>query len=101
MSNLIPQSGSGLSTSVPQMFNRQEGKALVRAQNAEVARGLVVGTRMQAAGFVANIAMQATASLSREARFLADGDERTAERLDAIADGYAMFAVNELNRFKF
>ena len=61
---------------------------------------LSVRVRRQA-GFVATLAMQATASLSREARFLADGDERTSERLEAIADGYAIFAVNELNRFKF
>lgn len=102
MSNLIPRGSSSLGApSVPDGFSRQEGKSLARQQNAEVARGLVVSTRMQAAGFVATIAMQATASLSREARFLADGDERTSERLDAIADGYAMFAVNELNRFKF
>ncbi|MEO6471396.1 MAG: hypothetical protein ABIR57_05915 [Aeromicrobium sp.] len=102
MSNLIPRNTSTLaSTAVPDGFTRHEGKALARQQNAEVARGLVVGTRMQAAGFVANLAMQATASLSREARFLADGDERTGERLNAIVDGYAMLAVNELNRFRF
>ncbi len=97
-SNLIPKSSAALS--VPDGFNRQEGKSLMRAQNAEVARGIVTATRVQAAGFVANIAMQTTASLSREARFLADGDEQTQARLDHIVDGYTMLAANELNRFR-
>ena len=102
MSNLIPRNTNTLATTtVPDGFNRHESKELARQQNAEVARGLVVGTRLQAAGFVANLAMQTTASLSREARFLADSDERTAERLDFIVDGYAALAVGELNRFRF
>lgn len=101
MSALVPKSGNSLSPSVPDGFTRQEGKSLARQQNSEIARGLVIGTRMQAAALVANMAMQATASLSREARFLADGDERTSERLDAIIDGYAMLGVNELGRFRF
>ncbi|MGC4192935.1 MAG: hypothetical protein QM589_17455 [Thermomicrobiales bacterium] len=101
MSNLTPRSQRSLfSASAPDGFTRQEGKALTQAQNAEVARGLVIGTRVQAAAFVANTAIQATASLSREARFLADGDERTAERLEHIVDGFTFFAANELNRFR-
>lgn len=101
MSNLVPRTSSALaSASIPEGFNRHEGKALLRAQNAEVARGLVSATKVQAAGFVANMAMQATASLSREARFLADGDDRTQERLDHLVDGFTVFATNELNRFR-
>lgn len=61
--NLVPRTSSTLAgASLPDGFNRQEGKALTRAQNAEVARGLVAATRIQAAGFVANVALQATAS---------------------------------------
>lgn len=101
MNNLAPRTSSVLSSaSTPEGFNRLESKALLRAQNAEVARGLVSATRIQAAGFVANMALQATSSLSREARFLADGDERTQERLDHLVDGFTVFATNELNRFR-
>lgn len=100
MSNLTPKQGSSLSAYVPDSFSRQEGKALMTAQNKEIARGLVVGTKVQAAAMVTNIAMQATASLSREARFLADGDERTGERLEFIVDGFATYAGSELNRFR-
>lgn len=100
MSNLTPRQSSNLSAFVPDGFGRQEGKALVQAQNKEIARGLVAGTTVQAAAMVTNMAMQATASLSREARFLADGDERTAERLDHLVDGYVVTAATVLNRFR-
>jgi hypothetical protein len=102
MSNLIPRSTNALASSnIPDTFNKTEGRELSKRQNAEVARGLIAGTRVQAAGFVAGMALQATAMLSREAAFLAGGDERTAARLEHIVDGYAMYAANEVARFQY
>ncbi|WP_144627360.1 hypothetical protein [Arthrobacter woluwensis] len=98
MSNLTPRpAGQGLSP-VPETFNRAEGKGLQRAQNAEFARGLVSGTRVQAAGYVAATGMQLTGMLSREAEFLANGDPRAAERLNFIADSFAEGAATEVRR---
>ncbi|UVJ38058.1 hypothetical protein [Arthrobacter sp. CJ23] len=98
MSNLIPRpTNQGLSQA-PEGFSRSEGKTLQRAQNAEVARGLVSGTRVAAAGYVAAAGMQLTGMLSREAAFLADGDPRTAERLNFIADSFAEGAAHEVRR---
>ncbi len=102
MSNLVPRSTNSLaSIQIPDGFSRSEGKELSKRQNAEVARGLIAGTRVQAAGFVAGMALHATAMLSREAAFLADGDERTAARLEHIVDGYAMYAAHEVSRFQY
>jgi hypothetical protein len=98
MSNLVPRANSSLSNGqAPQGFSRNEGKALVRQQNDEVTRGLVAGTRVQAAG----IGLQTTAMLSREANFQSDGDPHTAERLHHIVDRYAEFVGAEVNRFRF
>lgn len=102
MSNLVPRANNSLSNGeAPQGFSRNEGKALVRQQNAEVTRGLVAGTRVQAAGLVAGIGLQTTAMLSREANFQSDGDPHTAERLHHIVDRYAEFVGAEVNRFRF
>lgn len=102
MSSLIPRTASSLATGqAPDGFSRTEAKALSRQQNAEVTRGLVAGTRVQAAGFVAGIGLQTTAMLSREARFQADGDPQTTERLDHIADAYAMYVGAEVSRFRY
>lgn len=101
MSSLIPSSNHlPASGTQPDGFSRTEGKALARQQNAEVTRGLVAGTRVQAAGFVAGLGLQATAMLSREARFQADGDPATAVRLEHIVDAYAMYVGVEVNRFR-
>eukprot|EP01133_Synstelium_polycarpum_P022668 gene22668-27185_t len=81
MSNLLPQSNSNaLSAQIPETFTRAEGKELLKLQNREIARGLVAGTRVQAAGMVAALGMQTTAMLSREAMFQADGDPTTMNR---------------------
>lgn len=102
MSNLTPRGSSSLTTGqIPDTFSRTEGKALARQQHAEVARGLVAGTRVQAAGFVAGVGVQTTAMLSREARFQADGDPQTIERLDHIVDAYAMYVGTEVSRFRY
>ncbi|MGO4452550.1 hypothetical protein [Arthrobacter sp. RAF14] len=98
MSNLTPRPTAQGVSSVPEGFNRAESKSLVRAQNTEVARGLVIGTRVQAAGYVAATGMQLTGMLSREAEFLANGDPRAAERLNFIADSFAEGAATEVRR---
>jgi len=83
---------------IPESFSRAEGKALQRAQNAEIARGLVHNTRVQAAGYVAATGMQLIGMLSREAEFLANGDPRAAERLAFLADSFAEGAATEVRR---
>ncbi|MGX7681592.1 hypothetical protein ACSMXN_22130 [Jatrophihabitans sp. DSM 45814] len=81
-------------------FSRAEGRDLARHQNAEIAHGLITGTRVQAAGFVAGIAIHATAMLSREAAFLAGDDAAAAARLEHIVDSYTLFAAGAVARFQ-
>lgn len=101
MSDLIPRpSGKVTPFSSPEGFSRSEGKSLQRRQNAEVANGLVTATRVQAAGFVAATGMHLTGMLSREAQFQSDGDPRTSERLNYIADSFAEYAAWEVRRFQ-
>lgn len=101
MSNLTPRPPSaGLSFNAPEGFTRPEAKGLQRRQNNEIANGLVNATRVQAAGFVAATGIQLSAMLSREAQFLSDGDPRTAERLNYIADSFAEYAALEVRRFQ-
>lgn len=90
---------TALTTLVPDSFSRSEGKQLTRLQNVELTRGLVVGTRVQVAGFVAAVGLQTTAMLSREAAFQADGDPVIANRLNFIVDNYATYVGNEVARF--
>jgi len=100
MSQIIPRTPGGpASNQLPEGFNRSEGKHLSRQQNAEVARGLVAGTRVHAAAVVAAIGLQTTAMLSREATFQAHGDRNAANRLNFIVDQYASFVGNEVARF--
>ncbi|GAB3275689.1 hypothetical protein GCM10027449_14680 [Sinomonas notoginsengisoli] len=84
----------------PQSFSRSEGRALQRRQNTEVANGLVTAARVQAAGYVAVTGMHLSAMLSREAEFQANGDPRSAERLNFIADSFAEYAAWEVRRFQ-
>jgi hypothetical protein len=93
------QTPSTLIAQVPEGFTRAEGKQLARLQNTEITRGLVAATRVQAAGFVAAVGIQATAMLSREAAFHADGDPVIANRLNLIVDQFACFAANQVARF--
>ncbi|PEG34599.1 hypothetical protein CQY20_24905 [Mycolicibacterium agri] len=88
-----------LSGRAPEGFTRAEGKTLVRLQNAELTRGLVTATRVQAAGMVATVGLQTAAMLSREAAFQADGDPAVSNRLNFIVDQYATFVGNEVARF--
>jgi hypothetical protein len=99
VSNLIPRTNSTLATHVPDSFTRTEGKQLARLQNAEIAHGLVTATRVQAAATVAGIGLHATAMLSREATFQADGDPVTANRLNYIVDQLASYVGYEVARF--
>ena len=100
-SNITPVNGAGSSPqSVLSRFSKPEQRAMTRAQNAEVARGAVVASRVQSAGMVAAAAMQMTGMLSREAQFLADGDPATSARLNHLADSYAEYAAWELRQYR-
>ncbi|RIT44625.1 hypothetical protein [Mycobacteroides abscessus] len=99
MSSPALRTSTSVTQFVPDGFTRAEGKQLTRRQNAELARGLVAATRVQAAATVAGIGLQATAMLSREATFQADGDPVTANRLNYIVDQFANYAGNEVARF--
>lgn len=99
MSLPVPRPGATLPSQFPDGFSRAEGRTLVRLQNAELARGLVNATRIQAAATVAGVGLQATAMLSREAAFQADGDPVVANRLNYIVDQFASYVGNEVARF--
>lgn len=92
---------NSVATQVPDGFSRFEGKQLMRLQNAELTRGLVAGTRVQAAAMVAGVSIQCTGMLSREAQFQAVGDPAIANRLNFIVDQFAVFAGNEVARFGY
>lgn len=92
---------SPLAQQFPDGFSRPEGKELVRATNKEVARGIVTATRVQAAGYVAAVGLQATAMLSREAQHLSDGDPAAAARLHHIVDQFALVAASEVAKFAY
>ncbi|QSZ50086.1 hypothetical protein [Arthrobacter sp. D5-1] len=101
MTDLTPRpSGKITPFSAPEGFARSEGKSLQRRQNAEAANGIVAATRVQAAGYVAATGMHLTGMLSREAQFQSDGDPRTSERLNYIADSFAEYAAWEVRRFQ-
>ncbi|MDZ4351241.1 MAG: hypothetical protein U1B81_01250 [Arthrobacter sp.] len=101
MTDLTPRpSGKITPFSAPEGFSRSEGKSLQRRQNAEVANGLVTAARVQAAGYVAATGMHLTGMLSREAQFQSDGDPRTSERLNYVADSFAEYAAWEVRRFQ-
>ncbi|MBM7416836.1 MULTISPECIES: hypothetical protein [Nocardiaceae] len=99
MSELIPRPSSASTDRAPASFNKRERNNLDRRVNAEITNGLTASARLQAAGWVTAVAIQSTAMLSREAVIAANGDERTAERLEHIVDGFAMYARSEVNRF--
>jgi hypothetical protein len=99
----LPMNGTStsLAHSVPDGFSRSQGKELVRRQNSEVAHGLVAATRVQAAAMVAAVGMQCAGMLSREARFQENGDPSANNRLQHLADQFALFAGSEIARFGF
>lgn len=100
MTNLIARSSAGLdATRNPDGFTRAESKELARLQNNEVTHGLVVATRVQSVAMVAAASLQATAMLSREAAFQADGDPAAMNRLNHIVDQFAAFAGTTVARF--
>lgn len=84
-----------------EMFSRAEYKQLERSQHAEMARGIVTATRVQAAATVAGVGLHTTAMLSREAAFQADGDPSLMNRLNFIVDQFATYAGTEVARFGF
>lgn len=90
---------NSLTSAVPERFSRPEGKQLMRLQNAELTRGLVVGTRVQAAAMVAGLGIQCTGMLSREAAFQADGDPAAANRVNFIVDQFANYVGTEVAQF--
>jgi hypothetical protein len=101
MSLPTTRQGASLATQVPEGFSRNEGKTLMRLQNAEVTHGLVKATKVQAAAMVATVALQTTGMLSREANFQSDGDPATANRLNLIVDQFALYTAGEVSRFGY
>lgn len=99
MSLPVTRQSASPATQIPDGFTRTEGKQLARLQNAEITHGIVTATRVQAAATVAGIGLQATAMLSREAMFQADGDPVVANRLNFIVDQFATYTANEVARF--
>lgn len=99
MSLPATRSNNDLTNLIPDGFSRAEGKSLAQRQNAEIARGIITATRLHAAATVAGIGLQATAMLSREASFQADGDPVLMNRLNFIVDQFATYAGSELSRF--
>ena len=99
MSGIIrPTTGALSQSTTPNGFSRPEGKALQRQQNAEVARGLVSGTRVQAAGFVAATGIQLIGMLSRETDFLSNGDPQAKARMDLVTDLFTEGVALETRR---
>ncbi|RQM32200.1 hypothetical protein [Rhodococcus ruber] len=100
MSNLIPRPDQSLVLQrSADRFTRSEGRELARRQNAEIARGIVSATGLQALGMVAHVGMQSTAMLYRQADLLSGGDPETRMQLNAIAGQYAGCVGLELARF--
>ncbi|QEM47938.1 hypothetical protein FZ046_00940 [Mycolicibacterium grossiae] len=93
------QSARPVPVEVPDGFTRHEEKELLRRQNAEVTRGIVAATRVQAAALTASVGIQCVGMLSREAQFQADGDPAVMNRLNYIVDQFACIAGNEVARF--
>ena len=90
---------TNLTVQVPDGFGRYESKQFMRLQNAELTRGLVEATRVQAAAMIAGMGLQTVGMLSREAAFQAGGDPATANRLNFLVDQYANFVGGEIARF--
>ncbi|MEE2032974.1 hypothetical protein [Rhodococcus chondri] len=100
MSNLIPRPDQPLQTQrVHAGFTRAEERELARRQNAEIARGIVGATRIQALGMVANVGMQSAALLYRQAELLSGGDPELHMQLNAIASQYTGSVGFELAQF--
>lgn len=99
MSHVTPRPNNSVSDRFASDFTRREATELGRRERQEIADGIVAATRIQAAGWVTAIAIQSTAMLSREAQIAANGDERAAERLEHIVDGFAMYSRSAINRF--
>lgn len=103
MSNIIPRSGTNAeppATGILSRFTKPEMRSVTRAQNAEIARGSVVASRVHSAGMVTAAAMQMTGMISREAQFLADGDPGAAARLNHLTDCYAEYAAWEIRQYR-
>lgn len=88
-----------LSSPAARALTRSAGRALVHRQNAEVARGLVAATRIEAAALSASVGIQCAGMLGREAQFQSDGDPVIANRLNHIIDQFACFVGAEVARF--
>src|SRR5690348_15296755 len=99
MSPLVPPGGDA-HRNLPAGFSRSEGRQLQAATNREIADGIRRNTRLSVANFLTVTALQHTASLTRQAYALADGDEYLASRLGAIVDGYVRFAHSEISNLR-
>lgn len=100
MTNLIPRSDQPLQTHGSHAsFTRAEERELTRRQNAEIARGIVGATRLQALGMVSNVGMQSAALLYRQAELLSGGDPELRMQLNTIAGQYIGGVGFELAQF--
>lgn len=100
MANLIPRSDQPLQPPMSHAgFTRAEERELARRQNAEIVRGIVSATGLQAASMVASVGMQSTAMLYRHADLLSAGDPELRMQLIPIAGLYAGCVGVELTRF--
>lgn len=100
MSNLIPTTPNHhpahRDIPAPLGFSRSEARSLQRAQNAEVARGIVGGTIVSSAAYVAGVAVSMNGMLGREAQFQADGDPAITARNNYVLDVFAESAAAQV-----
>jgi hypothetical protein len=73
-------------------------RRVVRAVDAESARGLARAARVRAAGFVAETALAEVELLSRMEAVVAKGDPIAAERVSGIVEDFVYVARTELRR---
>lgn len=73
-------------------------KAVVRAVDAESARGLARAARVRAAGFVPETVLAEVELLSRMEAVVAKGDPIAAERVSGIVEDFVHVARTELRR---
>lgn len=80
----------------PPGFSRSEARSLQRAQNAEVARGIIGSTIVSSAAYVAGVAVSMNGMLGREAQFQADGDPAITARNNYLLDVFAESAAAQV-----
>lgn len=98
MSLPLQRRTADLANPMTDILSRAEAKALASRQNAEVMRGLIAATRIQAKGFATLVATELVGSLSREASFQNRGDPKDVARTDLLIDQLTLSAAREIGR---